>query len=145
MMIKIIGAALIVSGGYFIGKVATLQRINRLNALNEIYGLFCEYEVDLKEFRSSLDESLLKKGTVAQKIINFEKIDGLLSEDEKKLEATVNQLRMGTYQESIDANGAFIEYLSTVTKKLEEENATIGKALPLVFGAIGLLVAVLLF
>ncbi len=142
---KIIGAVLIVSGGYSIGKVMSLQRRNRLLALRETERLFRLYEQKMREYRSSLDEVLSGMGSIAEEILRGGNVKGFLSEDQKRLEATVSQLRMGTYSESTEANDAFLQYLSSVINQLEEETSTIGKAIPLVAGAIGLLVAVLLF
>ena len=145
MMMKIIGAVLIVSGGYFIGKVSTIQRRNRLVALRETEGLFRLYEQQMREYRKSLDEVLSGQGPLAEQILKGEAVKGFLSEDLKRLESTVSQLKMGTYSESMEANDSFLNYLTSVINQLEEETSTIGKAIPLVAGAIGLLVAVLLF
>ncbi len=145
MMMKIIGAVLIVSGGYFIGKVSTIQRRNRLVALRETEGLFRLYEQQMREYRKSLEEVLSGQGFLAEQILKGEAVKGFLSEDLKRLESTVSQLKMGTYSESMEANDSFLNYLTSVINQLEEETSTMGKAIPLVAGAIGLLVAVLLF
>ena len=70
MMMKIFGAVLIVSGGYLIGKIRTLQWSRRLNALTEIAELFREFDRNLREYRVSLMDSLQGKGELADAILS---------------------------------------------------------------------------
>ncbi len=145
MMMKIFGAVLIVSGGYLIGKIRTLQWSRRLNALTEIAELFREFDRNLREYRVSLMDSLQGKGELADAILSGTPIKGLLHEDHRKLESTVCQLKIGSYQESVAVSAAFLTYLDGTIRTLQEETVSSGKALPLVTGAIGLLIAVFLF
>ena len=144
MMTKIFGALLIVSGGYAMGRVACLNKKNRLTALKELDRLFQLFGNALREYRSTLEETFRQEGEIAQQILSGDLVKGLSQQDIQYLESTVSQLKMGTYRESVEANDAFLNYLGSAIKCLEEDAATTGKALPLVTGAVGLLVAVLL-
>ncbi len=145
MMMKIIGAVLIVSGGYLIGKVRTLQWSKRLKILTEVQQLFSDFDRDLREKRIALAESLQNKGETAAAILSGTPVKGLVSEDVHRLESTVCQLKMGSYQDSIAVSGSFLKYLDGTIRTLREETASAGKALPIVTGAIGLLIALFLF
>lgn len=145
MMMKIFGAVLIISGGYLIGRVRTLQWNRRLKALNEVAELFREFDRSLREYRLSLSEALQNKGETADCILAGKPVRGLQAEDIRRLESTACQLRIGSFQDSVAVNHAFLTYLESTITTLQEEIASSGKALPLVTGAIGLLIAVFLF
>lgn len=63
----------------------------------------------------------------------------------ERLIKAVDRLRRSPYRESVSVCDDLLQYLSLNIKREEEEYATVGKALPLVAGAMGVLVAVLLF
>lgn len=145
MMMKIFGAALIVSGGYLLGRLRTKQWEKRLKALQDVQNLFTEFDRGLREYRRSINEFLKDKGPLADEILNDRLIKDLIHEDQEKLSATVCRYRTGSFQESVEAGKEFLAYLDRTVAKIQEDIATSGKALPLVTGAIGLLVSVLLF
>ncbi len=145
MMMKIFGAVLIVSGGYLLGKVRTSQWERRLRLLLMARALFEDYRRDLCEYRRPLADCFCGKGELADKILAGEPIKGLLNEDQMKIQAVVRQLKNSSFQQSIDAVRVFLNELDGTIKKIQEDTASQGKALPLVTGAIGLLIAVLLF
>lgn len=145
MMMKIIGAALIVSGGYLLGKIRILQWNRRIKSLNEICGLFQRYLNDLSEYRASADEFFSKHGSLGKSILKAESIEGFTTEDFERLRSCTDRLKHENYQSSLSIVRQYIEQQKSLIKALEEETASSGKALPLVTGAIGLLVAVFLF
>lgn len=145
MMMKIFGAVLIVSGGYLIGKLRTVQWQRRLKALCEIRELLVQYDRDLREFRRSVSDSLGNKGELAESLLENRPIKGLLQEDQSRLEMAFHCFKHGSFRESQEVSSEMLAYLEHVIKKMQEDIASSGKALPLVTGAIGLLIAVLLF
>ena len=145
MMTKIFGAALIVSGGYLIGSVRVRQSKRRMEILVEIHGLLEHYFAELKEYRRSIDESFSSGGSLAVQLMNGEFPKGLLNEDRQMLTSLFQRLKVGSYKQSIAVTEETVQRLQSTIKKLKEEAASQGKALPLVTGAIGFLIAVLLF
>ena len=145
MMMKIFGAALIVSGGYLLGKVRTFQWERRLRLLMMVQTLFKDYQRGLQEYRRSMNDCFEGKGELAEKILAGQPIKGLLHEDQIKIQKVVCQLKSSSFQQSIDAGRTFLNELEGTIKKIREDTASQGKALPLVTGSIGLLIAVLLF
>ncbi|MBQ8894251.1 MAG: hypothetical protein IJ043_07575 [Clostridia bacterium] len=145
MMMKIFGAVLIVSGGYAIGRIRTHQWEKRLRVLTEIKCLFEDYDRDLREFRRSIEDCFSSKGELAENLLYNRPIKGLLQEDMTRLETSVCRFKSGSFRDSLETNTELLEYLGHTVKKMQEDLASSGKALPLVTGAIGLLIAVLLF
>jgi hypothetical protein len=145
MMMKLFGAALIVSGGYLLGKFKTSQWNKRLKLLREVQDLFTSFDRSMREYRQSINEFLKDRGLLANDILNDQPIKGLLQEDQQKLTAAVCCYRTGSYRESIEVGSEFLAYLNHAIVKTQEDITTSGKAIPLVTGAIGLLVSVLLF
>ncbi len=144
-MMKIWGGALIVSGGYLLGWVRVRQWKKRLKLLEEIYLLFEAYLQELRQYRRSLKEFFAEKGELAGKIFSGEMISGLLNEDQKRIQNVISQLKNSSFQKSIDVCDEYIREIGNTIKKMQEDTASQGKALPLVTGAIGFLVAVLLY
>lgn len=128
-----------------IGKLRTVQWQRRLKALQEIQELLAHYDRDLRDLRKSVFDSLANKGELAESLLENRPIKGLLQEDQGKLEMAFNCFKHGSFRESQEASGEILAYLDHAIKKMQEDIASSGKALPLVTGAIGLLIAVLLF
>ncbi len=145
MMTKIFGAVLIVSGGYLLGRVPGYQNIKRIKAIAEIINVFQRYKHDLTEYRLPLQESFKNQGGIALEILNGCQINGLQSEDRSMIESAIDQLKNASYRESLDCVDAMLKAMTQSVEKLKASQETTGKALPLVTGVIGLLVAVLLF
>lgn len=142
---KIFGAALIVSGGYVLGRIPGLQNKRRAMALQEVIKVFQEYKHDLAEYRLSLDESLSKSGGLGLDLLKGCEIRGLQSEDRSLVDETIIRLKNGSYRESTEWVNILLDRLTQTVDKLKETENTTGKALPLVTSVIGLLIAVLLF
>lgn len=145
MMVKNFGAALIVSGGYFIGWVRVRQWKQRLDLLKKVDALIRSYLDELKRNRRSLQDSLSDDDSTSQFILSGGVHKALLKEDQVLIGNLVNSLKNSSYQQSIVLVEEFLITLEKTIEKLQEEAASQGKALPLVTGAIGFLIAVLLY
>lgn len=145
MMMKNFGAVLIVSGGYFIGWVRVRQWRQRLVLLEKIFTLMSSYSAELKQYRRTLEESLSDGDPISEIILSGGAHKSLLKEDQALIKALIDQLKKSSYRESITLVDDFLNTLEKTIKKLREETASQGKALPLVTGAIGFLIAVLLY
>ena len=141
---KIFGAVLIVSGGFLIGRIKTAGLLLRLKVLCEISELFHSFDSELRTFRRSPSEFLKDGSPLAKQIFDHQPIKGLSREDNELLQGHLCQLQTGTYREAISANQVFLDHLDGTVKKLQQENASMGKALPLVTGTVGLFIAVML-
>lgn len=139
-MTKIFGAVLIVSGGYLLGKVRTVQWEKRYKRIKETEKIFRDFEGELREYRQSWSEFTARHGI----LLNIDSKE-LQAEDRAEFDCAIRKIQVASYRESMEICAALLEYLEHCSKKLEEDIATTGKALPLVGGAIGLLVSVLLF
>lgn len=128
-----------------IGKLRTVQWQKRLNILEELRRLLSGYDRDLRDYRRSIRESLAGKGELAEALLENRPVKGLLKEDQAKLEGAINCFKAGSFRESLEISTELLAYLDHAIKKVQEDIASSGKALPLVTGAIGLLIAVLLF
>ncbi len=145
MMVKNFGAALIVSGGYFIGWVRVRQWKQRLDLLKKVDALIRSYLDELKRNRRSLQDSLSDDDSTSQFILSGGVHKALLKEDQVLIGNLVDSLKNSSYQQSIVLVEEFLITLEKTIEKLQEEAASQGKALPLVTGAIGFLIAVLLY
>ena len=141
MMTKIFGVVLIVSGGYFIGKLRTNHSKNRYENLKSIQTLFGEFNVELREYRRSWGEFEETHSAVSKSLKECE----LMGEEWLDIEETIRKLQVGSFRESLEVSNALLERLNRRVKEMEEEIETTGRAFPLVTGAIALLVSVLLF
>ena len=144
-MMKNFGAVLIVSGGYFIGWVHVRQWKQRLDLLKKVDALIRAYFDELKRHRRSLQDSLSDNDSVAQVILSGGVHKALLKVDQLLIGNLVDSLKNSSYQQSIVLVEDFLSTLEKTIEKLQEETASQGKALPLVTGAIGFLIAVLLY
>lgn len=144
MMMKNFGAVLIVSGGYFIGWVRVRQWRQRLILLEKIFALMTSYSADLKKYRRTLEECLGDE-PIGEIILSGGTHKSLLKEDQALIKEFIGQLKKSSYRESMALADDFLNTLEKTIKKLREETASQGKALPLVTGAIGFLIAVLLY
>jgi hypothetical protein len=142
---KVFGAALIVSGGYLLGRIPGYQNKKRYMTLKEIINVFQSYKHDLAEYRLSIDESFSKSGGIAMELLKGCEIRGLHSEDRNLIDESILRLKNGSYRESTECVSLLLDKLVQTVDKLKENESTTGKALPLVTSVIGLLIAVLLF
>ena len=142
---KIFGAALIVSGGYLLGRLRVVQWNRRLNVLGDIHELFKKYSAALAEYRLSPKDYFSEQGTLGIKILNGESIEGLCSEDQDQINKLVGRMKKESYQEVLAACRSYMCDQEILIKKIKEETGSSGKAMPLVTGAIGFLIAVFLF
>ena len=142
---KIFGAVLIVSGGFFIGKIWVSKWSLRLKVLTEITELFRSFDTELRELRRSPEDVLRGKGELAERILNHQPIKGLNQQDSEQLEGHIGRLRADSFQEAVAANRDYVAQLDKTVEKLQQDEASAGKAFPLVTGAIGVIIAVMLF
>ena len=141
MMMRIFGAALIVSGGYLFGLVRANKLKCRYRVMKKLEECFREFDGQLREYRRSLQEySEIKPEWNA--LIGH---DILTAEERERISTSVKMIQVGSFRESLEASGELLRFLDQQRKGAENDAATTGKALPLVMAAIGLLVAVLLF
>lgn len=145
MMMKIFGAALIVSGGYLLGRIPSIQNKKRCALLQEITTLFQTFKHDLTEYRLSIRESFSKGGTMGEELLKGCDIQGLQKEDRTIINTALDQIKNASYRESIECVDSLLKKLMLLTDELLSKEKTTGKALPLVTGVIGLLIAILLF
>lgn len=145
MMMKIFGAALIVSGGYLLGRIPGIQNKKRYALLQEITTLFQTFKHDLTEYRLSIRESFSKGGMMGEELLKGCDIQGLQKEDRTMINTALDQIKNASYRESIECVNSLLNKLMLLTDELLSKEKTTGKALPLVTGVIGLLIAILLF
>ena len=137
---KIFGAVLIVSGGYLLGKIRTIQWEKRYKKIKGIEETLSDFEGELREYRRSWSEYTNRRGISP----NLD-LEELQAEERETLEEALQRMQVATFRDSIEICTSALNYLQHCSKKLEEDITTTGKALPLVTGAIGLLVSILLF
>lgn len=145
MMMKIIGAALIVSGGYLLGWIRIHQWNIRLRNLKKVCELFECYLGELSEYRTSMKDFFSNQGDLGRELLGSDSIAGLSAEDLQRARACMERMKRENYQESLRIVRNYIDQLKALIKALEEEAGSSGKALPLVTGVIGFLIAVFLF
>lgn len=117
----------------------------RLDLLKKVDALIRAYFDELKRHRRSLQDSLSDNDSVAQVILSGGVHKALLKVDQLLISNLVDSLKNSSYQQSIVLVEDFLSTLEKTIEKLQEETASQGKALPLVTGAIGFLIAVLLY
>ena len=142
---KIFGAVLIVSGGFLFGKVMSNQWEQCLSATDTLLTLFMDFDRKLRENRVTPEEFFAQQGELGEAILGNRPIAGLTQNDQEKLAQHLMSLRGSSFIESVKANEEFLKYLISTVDQLKERTNTSGKAVPLVSGAAGLLVAVMLF
>ncbi len=113
--------------------------------LEKIFSLMSSFSADLKQYRRTLEESLDNDDTITEIILSGGAHKSLLKEDQALIKALIEQLKKSSYRESITLVDDFLNTLEKIIKELREETASQGKALPIVTGAIGFLIAVLLY
>lgn len=145
MMMKIFGVALIVSGGFLIGKLRSDHMASHLSAISGMAALFREFDGKLREHRCSFEDAFLNKSDLAMRILEQRPIDGLSKTEEEHLAEHLAVLKTASYREALEANQAFITQLDELEEVLIREQASAGKALPMVTATIGLFIAVMLF
>ncbi len=145
MMMKIFGAVLIISGGFFAGHLKASEQKRRRIALAEIYRLMECYYFDLKKYRKTMRESLQGSGEMAQLLLEDKPIKGLFETDYAVFRQLNAQLKTASYQQSIVLLEKFLHSLQLNIQKLQEESGSQEKALPLITGMVGFLITVLIF
>ncbi len=145
MMMKIFGAALIVSGGFFIGKLHNKLARQRLEALTQVQELFEAFYAQLRDFRRGADDFFVQYGGVGKKLCSGEEIVGLRDVDQSQLNGVLCQVRSASYQESLGAVADYCNRLEQQIKSLREELQTTGRAISVMSCAAALLMAIVLF
>ena len=144
-MMRIFGAVLIVSGGYTVGWIRVRRMQRRLAILSEIHLAIKGYSSALKKERRSLEESLAQYETVSEILLNGKDHPDLSAEDKEMMRIFADRLKAASYQQALLVVDEFLGRLKDLTNKLQEVTASQGKAFPLLTGAIGFLIAVLLY
>ena len=141
LMIKIFGAALIVSGSVLIGWAPSNSQKKRLERLIHIKNRFDLFYIELKQERCSIDAYFSDELGFMQDDAN----KWLLEEERAIIFEAIEKMKSDSYHDALNRCGAVVDQLSTIIdhlKNIEDKN---GKARPLVTGSLGLLLAVLLF
>ena len=107
--------------------------------------MFRSFDTELRELRRSPEDVLRGKGELAERILNHQPIKGLNQQDSEQLEGHIGRLRADSFQEAVAANRDYVAQLDKTVEKLQQDEASAGKAFPLVTGAIGVIIAVMLF
>ena len=127
------------------GRIRIDQIQKRMCFLKRIHDAFCGFEHALSEYRIPPMEYFEKNGVILEELFGEQKVDGLLLEDRERLSNVIDAVRKLGYQEALNQVRDYSKEITVLIKALEGEIATSGKALPLVTGTIGFLVAVFLF
>lgn len=141
MMIKIFGVLLIVSGSVVMGWVPSDSQRKRLERLIYIRNCLASFYRDLKQERRSID-SFFSEGA---DFLEEEANKWLLSEEQDIIRGMVAKIKTDSYSDALNRCGALVDQLSERIEDLQKTEEKNGKARPLVTGALGLLLAVLLF
>lgn len=144
MMMKIFGVLLIVSGGILMGWIPANQNKKRKEKLNLIKEILESFLVELKERRIPMREFLSDNPRYEGVLNKPEEIRFLLKEDVEMLNNTFEKLKISPHQQSVSLCEKQINELSLIIQGLSDYEKKTGKALPMVTGTIGLLLAVLL-
>ena len=141
LMIKIFGVVLIVSGSIIMGWVPSNSQRKRLDRLFQIKEHLDLFYTELKYERRSIGTYFSER----DRFMDDDANKWLSDEDRNMIFDAVEKIKLDSYNDALNRCGLLIEQLSGMIdhlKKAEEKN---GKARPLVTGALGLLLAVLLF
>lgn len=141
LMIKIFGVVLIVSGSIIMGWVPSNRQRKRLERLIQMKEYLDLFYTELKHERRSIETYFLERDHFMDDDAN----KWLSDEERNMIFDAVEKIKTDSYNDALNRCGAVVEQLSGMIdhlKKTEEKN---GKARPLVTGALGLLLAVLLF
>ncbi len=128
-----------------LGWVYTYQRKKRMDTLITLRQIFSEFDRGLREYRHSLEESLVSSGALGEALLNHTPISWISLEDRQMIDRAMQQISDSGYCDSISISKELINNLDASIGKLSIDNQSGGKSVPLVPGSVGLLVAVLLF
>ena len=145
MMMKILGAALIVSGGIIFGKTRAMSCQRHLAALMNLGERFGAFEVALRERRGAVKDFLRVEDGAVYDVQGNCQIYNLQPKEIEQLNGVLCQLQTGSYQESIAVCTEYFKKMNQQIDTVKEESANIGRTYPLVSGAIAFIVVVLLF
>lgn len=145
MIIRILGAVLIVSGSYLSGVVFSKQEKMHCSALRRLEEMFRKCDRLLREERMGLHEVFEQVEEPGTDLLNGKLPEGLNESEESKLLKTVAALQTLSYRECLSLLNEYIDDLHQSVAFSEKKNNTAGKALPLVTGALGFMLAVFLF
>lgn len=141
LMIKIFGVALIVSGSVIMGWAPSNCQRKRLECLVKIKERFDLFYTELKYERRSIQTYFSERDPLMN-----EEVNKWLSDEERNfIFDAVEKIKSDSYNDAVDRCGAVVEQLSGMIDHLKKTEEMNGKARPLVTGALGLLLAVLLF
>ncbi len=141
LMIKIFGVALIVSGSVIMGWVPSNSQRKRLERLIYIKECFDLFYTELKHERRSIESYFYEEHNFLEEDAN----QWLLNEERELIFEAIEKIKSDSYQDALNRCGTVINRLSDIIENLKKTEEKSGKARPLVTGALGLLLAVLLF
>ncbi len=141
LMIKIFGVVLIVSGSVMIGWVPSSGQRKRLERLTYIRDCFDLFYTELKHERRSIEAYFSEKHNFLEDDAN----KWLLKEERDVIIEAIEKIKSDSYQDALNRCSAVVDQLSGMIDELKKAEDKNGKARPLVTGALGLLLAVLLF
>ncbi len=141
LMIKIFGVVLIVSGSVMMGWVPSNSQRKRLERLIYIRDCFDMFYSELKHERRSIETYFSEKHNFLEEDAN----KWLLKEERDIIIEAIEKIKSDSYHDALNRCGAVVDQLSDRIDDLKKAEDKNGKARPLVTGALGLLLAVLLF
>lgn len=141
LMIEIFGVVLIVSGSVMLGWVPSNEQRKRLEQLIHIRNVFDLFYTELKHERRSIESYFSEKHNFLEDDAN----KWLSAEERNLIFETVEKIKSDSYNDALNRCGTVIDQLSIMIDRLKKTEDKNGKARPLVTGALGLLLAVLLF
>lgn len=141
LMIKIFGVALIVSGSVMMGWIPSNSQRKRLERLIYIRDGFVSFQSELKHQRRSIETYFSENHNFMEDDLN----KWLSKEEREFIIATIEKIKSDSYNDALNRCSSVIDQLSDRIDDLKKAEDKNGKARPLVTGALGLLLAVLLF
>lgn len=141
LMIKIFGVVLIVSGSVMIGWIPSNSQRKRLERLIYIRDGFASFQTELKHQRCSLETYFSENHNFLEDDAN----QWLSNEERGLIVSTMEKMKSDSYNDALIRCGSVIDQLTAMIDELKKAEDKNGKARPLVTGALGLLLAVLLF
>ncbi len=141
LMIKIFGVVLIVSGSAMMGWIPSNGQRKRLERLIYIRDCFASFHTELKHQRRSIETYFSENHNLLEDDVN----KWLSKEERELIIATMEKIKSDSYNDALIRCSSVIEQLSGMIDDLKKAEDKNGRARPLVTGALGLLLAVLLF
>ncbi|MBQ7971101.1 MAG: hypothetical protein IJ294_01950 [Clostridia bacterium] len=106
--------------------------------IKECFDLFY---TELKHERRSIESYFYEEHNFLEEDAN----QWLLNEERELIFEAIEKIKSDSYQDALNRCGTVIDRLSDIIENLKKTEEKSGKARPLVTGALGLLLAVLLF